>query len=71
MKTLIQLRSPSSPVQDSQTLEIPKHLPPIVRDVAESLALRDPELAARYLQTYQQPRHERTDLTGSTRSHLP
>ncbi len=52
-------------------LEIPKHLPPIVRDVAESLALRDPELAARYLQTYQQPRHERTDLTGSTRSHLP
>ncbi len=46
-------------------VEIPKHLHPVVRDVAESLALRDPELASRYLQTYQQPRHEREEKKGS------
>jgi len=52
MKTPIRLCEPSS-----QALEIPKHLPPIVRDVAESLALRDRTLTERYLDTYQQKKH--------------
>jgi hypothetical protein len=52
MKTLIRLCEPSS-----QDLEIPKRLPPIVRDVAESLALRDHTSVKGYLQTYQQGNH--------------
>jgi len=47
MKTLIRLCEPSS-----QDLEIPKRLPPLVRNVAESLALRDRISAERYLDTY-------------------
>ena len=36
-----------------EELTIPKHLPPAVKDVAESLLLRDPESARRYLEIHQ------------------
>jgi hypothetical protein len=37
-----------------ERLEIPKHLPPVVRDVAESLALRDRDSAKRYIEAHQE-----------------
>ncbi len=46
-----------------QELTIPKHLPPAVRDVAESLALRDPESARRYLEIHQPQYVERRQIT--------
>ncbi len=58
MKTPIRLREPALPIREEpQALEIPKHLPSVVRDVAESLALRDRISAERYLDTYQQKKH--------------
>jgi hypothetical protein len=58
MKTPIRLREPALPIPDEpQALEIPRHLPPVVRDVAESLLLRDPESARRYLQIHQEQRN--------------
>ena len=49
----IQLAQPSSSVREEpQTLEIPRHLPPTVRAVAESLAIRDCESARRYLEAH-------------------
>ena len=53
MKTPIRLREPSL-VQEPQVLDIPGHLPPVVRDVAESLTLRDRESARRYLEAHQE-----------------
>ncbi len=52
MKKFIRLTQPSSPVQESQSLEIPPYLPPIVKDVADSLLIRDPESAQRYLEAH-------------------
>ncbi|MCA1995013.1 MAG: hypothetical protein LDL41_23630 [Coleofasciculus sp. S288] len=43
---------PSLPTKASQELEIPPRLHPVVRDVVESLALRDVDCAKRYLETY-------------------
>jgi hypothetical protein len=54
---MINTPKPKNPNPLATPLVIPRHLPPIVRDVAKSLALRDPESAEKYLQTYQQPRH--------------
>jgi hypothetical protein len=59
MKKSIELREPFSPVREKpQAIEIPKHLPPIVRDVAESLALRDRISAERYLAIHLEPRRD-------------
>lgn len=46
------LSKPSLPAKASQELEIPPRLHPVVRDVVESLALRDVDCAKRYLETY-------------------
>jgi hypothetical protein len=59
MKRTIRLSEPFSPVRESpQAIEIPKQLPPIVRDVAESLALRDRISAERYLAIHLEPRRD-------------
>jgi hypothetical protein len=59
MTKTIPLAQPSSLVQEeSQLVLIPKHLPPIVRDVAESLALRDRISAERYLAIHLEPRRD-------------
>jgi len=59
IKKQIGLRESSSPVREkAQAIEIPKHLPPIVRDVAESLALRDRISAERYLAIHLEPRRD-------------
>ena len=51
------LTSPSTNASAiEEELTIPKHLPPAVKDVAESLLLRDPESARRYLQIHQEQR---------------
>lgn len=52
MKRIIQLTQPSSPVREPQSVLIPHHLPPTVRDVADSLLIRDPEGAKRYLEAH-------------------
>ncbi len=54
MKTPIRLRDPLLISSQPQALEIPRHLPPVVRDVAESLLLRDRESARRYLEAHQE-----------------
>ncbi len=46
-----------------EELTIPKHLPPAVKDVAESLLLRDPESARRYLEIHYTPNVERRQVT--------
>ena len=46
-----------------EELTIPKHLPPAVKDVAESLLLRDPESARRYLEIHQPQSTERRQIT--------
>jgi hypothetical protein len=48
------LKSAKLSAKPSQGLEIPLRLHPVVRDVAESLALRDLDCAKRYLKTYAQ-----------------
>lgn len=48
------LKSPNTTVPAIEDeLTIPKDLPPAVKDVAESLLLRDPESARRYLEIHQ------------------
>jgi hypothetical protein len=62
----IRLAQPSSPVREElRAVEIPRHLPPTVRDVAESLLMRDPESAKRYLEAHlsQKNRTKRDDST--------
>jgi hypothetical protein len=46
-----------------EELVIPKYLPPAVKDVAESLLLRDPESARRYLEIHQPQSTERRQIT--------
>ncbi|MBD1806173.1 hypothetical protein H6F98_12015 [Microcoleus sp. FACHB-SPT15] len=58
MTKTIPLAQPSSPVHESQSVLIPKHLPPIVRDVAKSLALRDRISAERYLAIHFETRRD-------------
>ena len=55
MKTPVRFREPALPIPDEpQALEIPRHLPPVVRDVAESLVLRDRDSAKRYIEAHQE-----------------
>ncbi len=54
MKTPIRLPDLLPLPTEPQDLEIPRHLPPVVRDVAESLALRDRESAKRYIEAHQE-----------------
>ncbi len=54
MKKPIQLPQLSSLVREPQVLDIPRHLPPVVRHVAESLVLRDRDSAKRYLEVHQE-----------------
>jgi len=55
MRNQIRLRELALPIREEvQALEIPRHLPPVVRDVAESLVLRDPESAKRYIEAHQE-----------------
>jgi hypothetical protein len=50
------IRKPKQSTDSSSVtqMEIPKHLPPVVRDVAESLLLRDRESAKRSLGAHQE-----------------
>ncbi|MBW4549392.1 MAG: hypothetical protein KME25_34055 [Symplocastrum torsivum CPER-KK1] len=50
-KLIRQSRQSTDP-SSATHFEIPKHLPPTVRDVAESLLMRDPEGAKRYLEAH-------------------
>jgi len=66
LKKPIRLAQPSSPVlEELQSVDIPRHLPPTVKDVAESLSIRDPESAQRYLEAHisQKSRMKRDDST--------
>jgi hypothetical protein len=54
MKTPIRLLDPLAVPTEPQDLEIPRHLHPVVRDVAESLLLRDRDSAKRYLEAHQE-----------------
>jgi len=53
MRKIIPLPQLSSPVREEpQSVKIPHHLPPTVKDVADSLLIRDPESAQRYLEAH-------------------
>lgn len=65
IKKPIQLCDPLPIQKKSQAVEIPKHFPLIVRDVAESLAIRDPESARRYLEAHLEQK-SRMRKDGST-----
>jgi hypothetical protein len=57
MRNQIRLRELALPIRDEpQALEIPRHLPPVVRDVAESLLIRDRDSAKRYIEAHQEQR---------------
>ncbi len=60
------INTPKPPNKTALAIEeeliIPKHLPPAVRDVAESLLLRDPESARRYLEIHQPHQSERRQI---------
>ncbi|HEY9834112.1 MAG TPA: hypothetical protein V6D26_26400 [Stenomitos sp.] len=48
------IKRPTQPqTEEPGTLTIPANLPSVVRSVAESLILRDPDSAKRYLALYQ------------------
>ncbi len=48
----------STPTTKGVSLKVSKDLPSLVRDVYESLALREPQSAARYLSIYLEPRKD-------------
>jgi hypothetical protein len=47
------IKRPALPQSEEPALTIPANLPSVVRSVAESLILRDPDSAKRYLALYQ------------------
>lgn len=47
------IKRPHTAQSEEPALTIPPNLPSIVRNVAESLILRDPDSARRYLALYQ------------------